>query len=110
MWLDDVRPAPPGWHRVYDVDQAKHLLLSGAVEECSLDHDLGLGVPNGTDLVNWMAEHDVWPPVRPCVHSANPVGAERMNGIIDRYGPYPKNSMPARRRPQQPSWSRTGSW
>jgi len=108
MWLDDMRPAPRGWTRAHDADQAKQLLMSGDVVESSLDHDLGLGEPDGTDLVTWMIENDVWPPVRPCVHSANPAGAARMNQLIDDYGPYSQHERPTNCYPRKPSWSWTG--
>lgn len=42
LWLDDVRPAPPGWDHVKTVPDAKEALESGAVVKASLDHDLGL--------------------------------------------------------------------
>ncbi|HKR38586.1 MAG TPA: cyclic-phosphate processing receiver domain-containing protein [Paraburkholderia sp.] len=41
MLLDDERPPPKGWLRVYWPDEAIQLLESGIVEEISLDHDLG---------------------------------------------------------------------
>lgn len=39
----------------------------------------------GYDLVKWMAANDVWSRQKPKVHSANPVGAENMRAMIDRY-------------------------
>lgn len=39
--LDDERAAPDGWTRVYWPLEAIRLLETGAVEEISLDHDLG---------------------------------------------------------------------
>jgi hypothetical protein len=41
VYLDDTRPTPPGWVRVYWPKEAIILLRSGHVEEISLDHDLG---------------------------------------------------------------------
>lgn len=88
LWLDDMRPAPPGWYHAYTAQEAQQALLTGTVEECSLDHDLGLGAPDGTELVQWMIDHEVWPETRPRVHSANPAGAARMRAMIDAHGPY----------------------
>lgn len=117
LWLDDVRdPAQHGaigyvW--VKTVGDAKAKLLTGEVEKASLDHDLGacdaclagrgaeqwlvendyMAMPNcthvgtGYDLCVWMAETGHWPKERPRVHSANPVGRERMCGVIERYFP-----------------------
>jgi phage I-like protein len=42
VWLDDVRPTPPGWVLVQTVPAAKALLETGEVQQLSLDHDLGL--------------------------------------------------------------------
>jgi hypothetical protein len=39
----------------------------------------------GYQLVLWMAESDLWPAVKPNVHSANSVGRENMKAVIDRY-------------------------
>src|SRR5512132_2943655 len=44
VWLDDERSAPAGWVRVRTPEETIELLRSGAVEELSLDHDLGLDV------------------------------------------------------------------
>lgn len=111
LWLDDVRPAPSGWLWVTNVIDAKSLLESGRVAVASLDHDLGAcaacmngrtaeqwldetrytnaphcsHVGTGYDLCLWMAETGHWPQDEPSVHSANPVGAERMRGVIRRY-------------------------
>lgn len=87
--------------------------MAGAVDRCSLDHDMGaceaciqsgahigkMNTPDqtfynwcphhedGTKLVQWMIETGHWPRQKPSVHSANPVGAERMRGLINRYWP-----------------------
>lgn len=112
LWLDDVRTAPEGWTHVLTVEQAKAALQTGTVEEASLDHDLGAcdlctaversqtdgrlwdgnmphcdHVGTGYTLVLWMAEHGIWPTTKPVVHSMNPVGRDRMRGVIDRYFP-----------------------
>jgi hypothetical protein len=41
VFLDDRRPAPDGWTLVRWPDEVIALLETGAVEELSLDHDLG---------------------------------------------------------------------
>lgn len=113
LWLDDHRLAPDGWVWARTVSEAKEYLLTGEVEHASLDHDLGAcstcmnglsveewfwkhngqampfcsHVGSGTDLVNWMAEVGCWPKQKPTIHSLNPVGAQRMRGVIDRYFP-----------------------
>jgi hypothetical protein len=42
----------------------------------------------GYDVLLWMAEHEVWPTDACMVHTHNPVGADKMCGVINRYGPY----------------------
>ena len=54
----------------------------------------------GYDVLLWMAEHNVWPTEACYVHSHNSVGAERMVGVINRYGPYETK---CRWTPYQPS-------
>jgi len=91
LWLDDVRSAPEGWTHVRSVNEAIRLLQTGTVIEASLDHDLGDYHHDGGDgykVVDWMAEHGTWPMQGVHVHSANPVGRERIQGVVRRYAPY----------------------
>lgn len=112
MFLDDVRTPPlPSWTLFKTVEEAQELLRAGRVKWASLDHDLGacdectekgahigdMQTPettfynhcshakSGYDLCVWMAETGHWPDYKPVVHSANPVGSERMRGVIERY-------------------------
>lgn len=113
LWLDDHRPAPYGWVGVTTLAAAKLSLETGRVDRASLDHDLGAcetcmdgrdvkewleahnfqtmphceHVGTGYDLCVWMAETGHWPTQKPAVHSANPVGRHRMNGVISKYFP-----------------------
>jgi hypothetical protein len=123
LWLDDVRPAPPGWLWVKTYDEAIRELTGIAIERfhgrigvvreelthMSFDHDLAdvsyrianaemqgrptdhyVSEKTGYDVALWMAEHEVWPTEECRVHSFNPVGAKRICGVVDRYGPYDK--------------------
>lgn len=66
-----------------DPDKAEMWLgLSYFKEMPNCDH-----FGTGYDLCLWMAEHGIWPVEKPVVHSANPVGRDRMRGVIDRYFP-----------------------
>lgn len=85
LWVDDLRPAPPGWTHARSVEEAQAYLVTGRVEEASLDHDLGFEQPDGSALVRWMARTGHWPRARPTVHSLNPVGRAYMQGVIGRY-------------------------
>ncbi|VAW81561.1 hypothetical protein MNBD_GAMMA12-2513, partial [hydrothermal vent metagenome] len=54
VYLDDERPTPEGWVRVYWPDEAIELLKTGKVKEISLDHDLGDDERGtGYDVVLW---------------------------------------------------------
>lgn len=70
LWLDDKRPAPPGWHWVHTVSEAQEQLRTGRVVAASLDFKLRRP-RNGEDLVSWMARTGYWPQTRPRVHSSN---------------------------------------
>ena len=86
IYLDDERPTPEGWTRVYWPAEAISLLKSGEVTEISLDHDLGDDVRGtGYDVITWIEEAVVTrafvpPLIR--VHSANPAARERMEAGI----------------------------
>lgn len=98
LYVDDVRNPPPGWIVARTIEEAKKFLLSGEVEECSLDHDMGTcGTcpkdvqrcphpdTSGYALCRWMAETGKWPKKKPVIHSMNPVGKCRMFAIIEDY-------------------------
>ena len=87
VWLDDIRPAPAGYEHVYTVEEIIKLLETGKVERVSLDHDLGDDrlIGTGTDVANWIEEHAFLgdlPRLEWNVHSANPVGAKRMEQAL----------------------------
>lgn len=89
IWVDDMRPRPAwDWVQAYSSSEAIVLLdnhrRSGfPVEILSLDHDLG-GDDTSRRVVLWMIENDFWP-VEVRIHSANPVGVEWLEGMIERY-------------------------
>jgi hypothetical protein len=95
VWLDDVREAPNGWIRVKTPEEAIDLLRLGEVEEISLDHDLGLATSEsertGYDVLAFLEEAvatNTWEHPMPVIHihSANPVGWERMEQAIKSIG------------------------
>jgi len=93
IWVDDIRPAPEGWHwwksseeAIFFLSEWKQLHGLGLIEVpkvMSLDHDLG-GDDTTRPIVIWMCESNFWP-VEVRVHSANPVGVEWLEGMIERY-------------------------
>jgi len=109
VYLDDVRPAPFGWERVYTAAGAIEQLRIGDVEAISLDHDLAeehydqalfdhvdlygyedirpmLKEPTGYDVALWMVENDVWPE-EIILHTMNPVGRNDMFKLLNNYAP-----------------------
>jgi hypothetical protein len=82
VYLDDERPTPDGWVRVYWPEQAIALLKTGGVEELSLDHDLGDDQRGtGYDVVLWIEEAVAvrcFKPPKMFVHSANAPAREKM--------------------------------
>jgi len=86
VFLDDERPTPEGWHRAYWPDEVIRLLETGAVEEISLDHDLGDDVRGtGYDVILWIEEAVAlrrFKPPRITVHSANASAADKMRAGV----------------------------
>lgn len=92
VFLDDERPTPDGWVRAFTASEAIELLTTGQVTELSLDHDLGPEeAGTGYDVCLWVEEkvfsqdfcieNPFVPPIM-SVHSANPVGRQRMEFAI----------------------------
>lgn len=98
LWVDDIRRPPntEEWIWARTNREAILALRAGGIEECSLDHDMGLhdfdpdqedadmrvapdaGLqPDGLELVTAMIRGRLVPPVV-TIHSWNPVGAQRM--------------------------------
>ncbi len=93
VWLDDIRPAPNGWQHVYSAAGAIRLLEAGFVTEMSLDHDLGdeARVGTGYQVACAIEEgaHEGWlKRLVVHVHSANPVGAQRMRAALEQAEKY----------------------
>jgi len=87
LWIDDLRSPPETdedfWLWAKTSEEAIHLIRSHDFDVISFDHDLG-GEDTSREVVRWMImngfkarEHRV--------HSANPVGVEWLEGMIDMY-------------------------
>lgn len=97
LWIDDVRPVPEhlrikGWCWARSFHEAIMKLELMDFEEISVDHDLASFYGNkemtGYDILLWLVQRKIdgnHVPLRIYVHSANPVGHERMQGVVDRY-------------------------
>lgn len=106
LWVDDVRPAPEGYIRCYNVNDAKECIalreLANGIkwtysdgtteiirpfELIDLDHDAGEYADRGGDyikLLDWLEETGRNYPIH--IHSMNPVGVQNMRAIIRKNG------------------------
>ncbi len=88
LYLDDIRnPKTTGWDIVRSYEEfVEYINTNGLPEIMSLDHDLGT-FKSGYDCVKWLVyekrldlrEVDI------NVHSANPVGREDMESLINNW-------------------------
>lgn len=92
LWIDDIREPPDDTWEWVTTSEAAIALLRFFQEEgmlwcpreaISFDHDLG-GDDTTRPVVIWMIENG-FKFDRYSVHSANPVGVEWLNGMIERY-------------------------
>jgi len=108
LFLDDVRDVD--W--IYpDEDPISYVVCrsyQAAVASCaergcpsfvSFDHDLGEDTPTGMDFARWMVEQDLDANFFPQeftwkVHSANPIGAANIEGLLGNYFHTKKNWNP----------------
>lgn len=97
IWVDDIRPAPPGYVECHSVNEARDTILmlelyatvneAYRVELIDIDHDAGTYTSDGGDfirLLDWLEETGRNYPI--AIHTMNPVGAENMRRIIRRNG------------------------
>lgn len=94
LYVDDLRPCPEGWDVARNFHEAIVMLEATHYDEVSLDHDIasfyGMKEMTGYDVLQYlimrkMDGHPVPSIVR--VHSANPVGRQKMLADIARYFP-----------------------
>jgi len=81
LFLDDLRDPPDSsWRVVRTAEEAIKLLQEERITVISLDHDLGTDL-TGHDVILWLEEQvylNNFVPPRIKIHSANPVGREKM--------------------------------
>ena len=102
LWIDDVRPAPHGYHWLQSTNAALRFIRKNhdQIEEIWLDHDAGVFASDGGDFIEILKEmerlahHPRWKvPYKASfmkykfgLHSANPVGVANMRAIIEKNG------------------------
>ena len=90
VFMDDVREAPEGWTRTYNIEETKALLLTRQVISLSLDNDLGSLDPKteGHHVLSFLEEvinDDMTFPIPVMtVHSSNAARAQSMSQTIKR--------------------------
>ena len=88
-----MRKPPDGWTWAKTAEEAIALLDSNIVSHMSLDHDLGGKGMDATEtsrpIVLWLCEQEqaLWPPDI-TIHSWNPIGAEWLQAMCERYSPW----------------------
>ena len=90
LWVDDVRPSPPGYHWARSVNEAISKIklaeyMQDDIDIIDIDHDAGDYASDGGDyikLLDWCEQVGINVPIH--IHSMNPVGVENMRRIIER--------------------------
>lgn len=93
MYLDDIRePAKKDYVIIRTAEEAiTYIQKYGMPVYISFDHDLGENIMTGYDFAKWLVEQSldgniVFPKKFSFnVHSANPVGAENIEKILENY-------------------------
>jgi hypothetical protein len=86
VFLDDQRPCPANFRLARSVNECVRLLKRNKVKILSLDYDLGIGQPNGMDLVRYMVKHRLYAR-NIIIHSANPFGRFKMYSLLNENKP-----------------------
>jgi len=86
VFLDDIRPNPPGFELARTAEEAIYYLKTRKVNILSLDYDLGTSPVTGYDVVRFMVEKHRYPQ-QIVIHSANPFGRRRMLELLLKHKP-----------------------
>lgn len=91
VYLDDCRNTPDGFQiRTYTYEETIEVLtkMEGYIGILSLDNDLGEGLREGNEVMDWIEEQyytrNYKLPDKIMVHSMNPIAKDKMERIIDR--------------------------
>ncbi len=91
LYLDDLRPTPDGFQRVYDYNEfIIYFSENGLPDFISFDHDLGLG-KTGYDCAKWLVEYCLDNKLQLpkfSVHSQNPVGKENIENLLNNFAKF----------------------
>lgn len=85
LWLDDSRPAPPGWVHAETIADAVRHLATREVTQVSLDYHLH-GKEKGHTVAAWIREaaySGEIPRLAWRTHTSDPVGAAHMRQLLE---------------------------
>lgn len=97
LFVDDLRVPPKDWVLARTITEAIRLIDTESVEEVSLDHDICYvntdtgrtadetfePVARYIAVFNQLLESQGIPEIKVQIHTANPVGAQRMRNILE---------------------------
>ena len=88
LYLDDLRPTPEGFDRVYSYEEfVAYLERKGLPDFISFDHDLGEDL-SGYDCAKYLVAYCLahqHPLPNYQVHSQNPVGRENIERLLENF-------------------------
>jgi hypothetical protein len=87
LWVDDLRSPPDStWHWVLTVEDALTCIRRSTISEIAFDHDLGTGgeAYNIAVYIEEGAYFKMLPRMKWSIHSANPVGAQKIRIAMER--------------------------
>jgi len=88
LYLDDLRPTPEGFDRVYNYEEfVEYLERKGLPDFISFDHDLGEDL-SGYDCAKYLVDYCLahqFPLPNYQVHSQNPVGKENIERLLENF-------------------------
>lgn len=86
IYLDDERLTPEGWQRAYTVEETIEFLKTRKVTFLSLDNDLGEGLREGWQVLDFLEEtvynDHTFPMPEVTIHSANASRVEYMKRTL----------------------------
>ena len=94
LYVDDEREAPKGWTLAKDVETAIRILATSPemITDISLDHDGGtFSFEPVAYFIGEKAKGDVFfaDDLEVTIHSANPIGRQKLTQILESYGIFP---------------------
>lgn len=85
IFLDDERDTPLGYIRTHTVEETIELLKAEDVDTLSLDNDLGTGLKEGYQVMDWLEDqvrnYGLRPPIHMMFHTHNTIRKQYMKEV-----------------------------